>query len=68
MYRAGGTSLDWSLGKLGIPYSFTMELRDTGTFNFLLPPHQIEESGQEVWAFHQSVAREMLRTNNTRFL
>ena len=58
---ASGGSLDWTLGELGIPYSYAMELRDTGEFGFLLPEDQIIPTGEEVWAFHMTVAREIIK-------
>lgn len=61
LYVASGGSLDWTLGELGIPYSYGMELRDTGAYGFLLPPQQIIPTGEEVWAFHQTVAREIIK-------
>ena len=44
-----------------IPRSYGMELRDTGHYGFLLPPQQIIPTGQEVWAFHMAVAREIIK-------
>ena len=61
LYVASGGSLDWTLGELGIPYSYGMELRDTGAYGFLLPPQQIIPTGEEVWAFHLTVARELIK-------
>jgi len=56
LYLASGGSVDWAYGELGIIHSYTPELRDTGTYGFLLPANQITPSGQEtnaalvVWA------------------
>jgi len=56
LYIASGGSVDWAYGGLGTIYSFTPELRDTGSWGFLLPENQIEPSGIEtneaflVWA------------------
>jgi len=61
LYVASGGSLDWTLGQLGIPYSYGMELRDTGEYGFLLPPEQIIPTGEEAWAFHLTVARELIK-------
>ena len=33
-----------------IPYSFTVELPDTGSSGFILPASQIETVGAELWA------------------
>jgi len=57
LYVASGGSLDWALGEAGIPYSYGMELRDTGRYGFLLPPEQIIPTAEETWAFHQHAAR-----------
>lgn len=59
LYVASGGSLDWTLGVAGIPYSYGMELRDTGASGFLLPPEQIIPTGEEVWAFHLTIARKI---------
>ena len=32
LYVASGTSLDWALGVAGIPYVYSIELRDTGVY------------------------------------
>ena len=60
LYPASGGSLDYALGEGGIKYSFGMELRDTGTFGFLLPPSQILPTSEETWAFHVSAARDIV--------
>jgi len=54
---ASGSSLDWALGTAGIPYSFGMELRDSGIYGHILPPDQIIPTGEEIWAFHLTMAR-----------
>merc|ERR1712025_668005 len=61
LYPASGGTLDWTLGEAGIPYSYGMELRDTGNYGFILPPEQIIPTGEEVWAFHMTVAREIIQ-------
>merc|ERR1711915_382387 len=61
LYVASGGSLDYVLGMFGIPYSYAMELRDTGEYGFLLPPDQIIDSGKEFWAFHMAVARQLIK-------
>ena len=53
---ASGSSEDWALGEAGIPYSYSVELRDTGRYGFLLPRDQILATSEEIWAFHQAVA------------
>jgi len=41
IYVATGGALDWVLDVAGIPYTYTIELRDTGDYGVLLPPEQI---------------------------
>ena len=53
---ASGSSEDWALGGANIPYSYSVELRDTGRHGFLLPRDQILPTAEEIWAFHQAVA------------
>lgn len=50
IYPASGSSIDYAYGKMGIPYSFAVELRDTGRYGFLLPKEYIDVSGREVIA------------------
>ena len=60
MYVASGGSSDWALGTAGIPYTFAMELRDTGLHGFILPADQIIPAAEETWAFHVSSARQII--------
>ncbi len=46
LYPAAGDSSDWYYGQLGVT-SFTIELRDTGSFGFVLPPDQILPTAEE---------------------
>ncbi|KAM5180282.1 carboxypeptidase B2 [Mantella aurantiaca] len=46
IYLAPGGSDDWAYD-LGIKYSFTIELRDKGTYGFLLPPKLIKPTCSE---------------------
>lgn len=46
IYLAPGGSDDWAYD-LGIKYSFTIELRDKGTYGFLLPPNFIKPTCSE---------------------
>lgn len=45
---ASGSSCDWAKGTLGLPMSYTYELRDQGRYGFLLPASQIVPNGEEV--------------------
>jgi murein tripeptide amidase MpaA len=60
LYVASGGTIDWVYGDAGIPYAFAMELRDTGVHGFILPPEQIIPNGEEVMAFHVSIAQQIL--------
>ncbi|XP_030625017.1 carboxypeptidase B [Chanos chanos] len=46
IYPAAGGSDDWAYD-LGVKYSYTFELRDTGRYGFLLPESQIKPTCQE---------------------
>jgi len=60
LYVASGGSADWAHGEAGIGFGISMELRDTGNYGFLLPPEQIIPTAEEVWAFHNTVIRELM--------
>eukprot|EP00066_Takifugu_rubripes_P004598 XP_003968067.1 PREDICTED: carboxypeptidase B-like [Takifugu rubripes] len=46
IYPAAGGSDDWAYD-LGVKYSYTFELRDTGRYGFLLPESQIKPTCEE---------------------
>lgn len=46
LYATSGSSRDWALD-IGIPFSYTFELRDNGTHQFMLPEDQIEATCEE---------------------
>lgn len=46
LYIADGSVVDWMYGDQGV-FSWTIELRDTGVFGFVLPPDQIIPTGEE---------------------
>jgi murein tripeptide amidase MpaA len=50
IYKATGTSVDYSHDVVGSQYTFTAELRDTGNYGFVLPANQILPSGEEAYA------------------
>jgi len=60
-YVAGGASDDYAKHAAEIPYSFTVELPDTGSSGFLLPPSQIKTVGAELWAATSVLALEASR-------
>ncbi|XP_025269058.1 carboxypeptidase B [Camponotus floridanus] len=63
MYPISGSSDDWAKGVAGIKYAYTVELRDRGTYGFLLPATQIVPTAREIWAGIRAIAR--LVTCNT---
>jgi len=50
LYYTTGSAQDWYYSQAKIPLSYTIELRDTGTYGFQLPPAQIKPTGAENWA------------------
>jgi hypothetical protein len=50
LYETSGTARDWYNSAAGSPLSYTVELRDTGTYGFQLPANQIKPTGAENWA------------------
>lgn len=57
---APGGSDDWAYD-LGIKYSFTIELRDTGSFGFLLPPQLIQPTCLEVLTAIKTITRHVIK-------
>lgn len=50
IYQATGSSVDYVFDVVKADYSFTLELRDTGRYGFVLPAEQILPTGQESFA------------------
>lgn len=46
---AAGGADDWAFGVAGIPYVYTIELRDTGRYGFILPKEYIIPTGEEFY-------------------
>ncbi|XP_058520271.1 carboxypeptidase O [Ochotona princeps] len=46
LYSSSGSSRDWARD-IGIPFSYTFELRDNGTYGFVLPETQIQPTCEE---------------------
>ena len=44
-----GTTKDYIYGHLGVKYTFSMELRDTGKYGFLLPSKLIKPTAKEAF-------------------
>merc|ERR1711910_310325 len=60
LYPAAGAADDWYKGVLGSRFTFTVELRDTGYYGFVLPKEQIIPSGEEMWAAFEVMIVKML--------
>jgi len=52
---AGG-SIDWVYDELCVKHSYAVELRDQGTYGFILPPEQIVPTAEEYYAGLKSLA------------
>jgi len=50
LYLSAGSSCDWWLNEAHIPLSYGIELRDTGSYGFVLPAIQIIPTGEETFA------------------
>lgn len=53
-----GGSRDWAKGYHKIPLSYTYEMRDKGTYGFLLPAEQIIPNAEEIFASLVSLVAE----------
>jgi len=62
LYEAAGGSDDWAKGSAGIKYSYTVELRDTGTYGFALPASQIQATGEETMRGVAAAARALSKS------
>ncbi|XP_036314877.1 carboxypeptidase B2 [Pipistrellus kuhlii] len=60
LYLAPGGPDDW-IYDLGIKYAFTIELRDTGEYGFLLPKHLIKPTCREALAALSKIAWHAIR-------
>lgn len=61
LYINSGSSKDWAYDA-GVAYSYTIELRDTGDYGFLLPPEQIVPTAQELTVGLKSLMESALAT------
>lgn len=55
-YPGAGGSEDWGKS-IGIKYSHTLELRDTGKHGFILPAEYIEPTAKEARAIAFTISR-----------
>ncbi|KAM9736429.1 carboxypeptidase O isoform 2-T2 [Dama dama] len=69
LYATSGSSRDWARD-IGIPFSYTFELRDNGTYGFVLPEAQIqatcEETMEAVLSVLDDVFEKYWYTNSAR--
>ena len=49
LYKTSGTSTEYARNEVGIKYSYTLELPDTGTHGFLFPPSNIESTARDAF-------------------
>ncbi|KAK2839562.1 hypothetical protein Q5P01_013302 [Channa striata] len=54
LYANSGSSRDWAR-LMGIPFSYTFELRDKGEFSHMLPEDQIQPTCEEAYAGAMSI-------------
>ncbi|KAF9374519.1 Carboxypeptidase A4 [Podila verticillata] len=54
--QASGGSIDWTYAEGNVKYSYSIELRDTGRYGFLLPESEILPSSEETMAGVASLA------------
>jgi hypothetical protein len=62
LYVAAGCSDDFAYGEAKIPYAYTIELPDEGTFGFLLPASRIPSVGKETFAGLVAYSKELAKT------
>ncbi|XP_055349996.1 carboxypeptidase B-like [Paramacrobiotus metropolitanus] len=60
LYTSSGTSRDFAKGRTTTKYVYTIELRDTGEFEFILPAEQIIPSGRETMEALKVVAHRLI--------
>ncbi|KAK6629902.1 hypothetical protein RUM43_003723 [Polyplax serrata] len=59
MYPTSGTAEDWAKGAAEIKYSYSIMLRDRGSFGFLLPAAQIVPTAKEIFVAMKVLAKMM---------
>jgi len=60
LYIATGSFTDWAFYVHKVPYSSTIELRDTGRYGFVLPASEILPNGRESFAGVINIANKIL--------
>ena len=59
---AAGSTADFAYDNEGVLHSYALELRDTGSSGFLLPPNQILPTSIETFNGLKAMAFEILKT------
>merc|ERR1712071_354630 len=67
LYPAAGGSDDWAYDHAGMDLVYTIELRDTGTYGFILPEDQILPTAQESMAGMKVMAKYVMK-NRGKFI
>jgi len=57
MYACSGVAHDWAHFEAKVPVSMAIELRDQGKYGFLVPPSMIKDTGKEMLAGVQALAK-----------
>lgn len=57
LYSAPGSVLDWAYSEAGIRFTYSVSLRDTGTYGYLLPPRLIRPVGEETAVLIEYLAK-----------
>ncbi|XP_017768607.1 PREDICTED: carboxypeptidase B-like [Nicrophorus vespilloides] len=57
LYPASGGSDDWAKGTVGMKYAYTIELRDSGRYGFVLPATYIKPTATEAWQALRVIAQ-----------
>ncbi|KAB5593906.1 Peptidase M14, carboxypeptidase A domain containing protein [Ceratobasidium theobromae] len=57
LYPAPGNIIDWMYADANVIFSYSLMLRDAGTYGFLLPPRQIQPVGEETAAAVKYLAK-----------
>jgi len=60
-----GGSVDWAHRSLCVKFAFGVELRDQGTYGFLLPRRYILPTAKEYYEGMKVVARELLNKDTS---
>merc|ERR1712195_427904 len=63
MYACSGVAHDWAHFEAKVPVSMAIELRDQGKYGFLVPPSMIKDTGKEMLAGVQALAKPTKKHN-----